>query len=87
VSTVASSLVVFFAGAAIRVHQTVVITCGNDSLVLAHFDDVDMTTVSSWRKDSFDVPSKLDSMIQPSCAGGIGRATRILLPRIDVEEK
>ena len=46
-----------------------------------------MTAVSSWREDSFDVPSKLDSMVQPSCAGGIRRATWILLPRVYVEEK
>ena len=68
VTTIALGLVVLAAGRAIHVDQAIVVTCGDESLVLRHVHDVDVGAIRACWVDALDKPAELNGMIVPDSA-------------------
>ena len=87
VATIALGLVVLAAGRPIHVDQTVIVTCGDQSLVLRHINDVDVGAIGACWVDTFDEPAELNGMRSPLSGGCCGGTTRLVGFRMWIEEE
>ena len=65
VSAITSCLMVLAARASVQIHKTIIVTCRNQLLIMAHLNDVDMAAIGARGINTVDEPSKLDSMVVP----------------------
>ena len=65
VTPIALGFVVLSARTPVQVDQTVVVSSCNQSLVLAHVDDVDVGAIGARGIDALDEPAKLDRVVVP----------------------
>ena len=94
-ATIALRFVVFATRAAVQVHKTVVVSSGDDGLVLAHLHDVDVTSIGAGWVDAIHEPAKLHSVVSPRRRCGCRCATTHVLhdgslagtPVVGVEEE
>ena len=78
---------VLAARASVQIHKTIIVTCRNQLLIMAHLNYVDMAAVGARGIDTVDEPSKLDSMVVPLGSDSSGSATWHLPFGHRIEEK
>ena len=52
--------------------ETVIITGGDQFLILGHGASVDMGTITTWWEDTLNVPSKFTGLVSPNGSNSVG---------------
>jgi hypothetical protein len=66
--------------------KTVIITGGDEFLILGHGARVDMGTITTWWEDTLNVPSEFASLVGPNSSDGVGSTRWVSLLGTNVEE-
>ena len=56
---------VLAARAPVQIYKTVIVTCRNQLLIMAHLNNIDMTAIGARGINTINKPTKLDSMVVP----------------------
>ena len=78
---------VLAARASVQIHKTIIVTCCNQLLIMAHLNDVDMAAIGARGINTVDEPSKLDSMVVPLGSDSRGGTSWNLPSGHRIEEK
>ena len=84
---IALRLVVLPARTPVQIDQAVVVPSGDQSLILAHVDDVDVASIGARRVDTLNEPAKLDRVVLPNSRSCRGGSTWLLSLGFRVEEE